>query len=244
VSAADGPSGDERLADQVDYYRARAPEYDDWWLRRGRYDAGPEHTAGWKAEIAELRRQVESVGVRGRVLELAGGTGSWTTMLAKRADELTVVDAAPEAMARARRKLVGLPDACPVRFVEADLFTWEPDQAYDLVFFAFWLSHVPEAGFDAFWAMVARCLAPGGHFFLVDSRYDATVAGLTGSTHPDPETSVRELGDGRRFRIVKVFREPDDLALRLGRLGWTVDAGVTGPSFVWATGRPLHDDQP
>lgn len=230
-----GPD-DDRLAEQVAYYRARAPEYDDWWLRRGRYDAGPEHTAAWRAEIAELRRQIEATGVAGRVLELAGGTGSWTTMLAKRADELTVVDAAAEAMARARRKLAGLPAACPVRFVEADLFTWEPEERYDLVFFAFWLSHVPEGRFDAFWALVARCLAPGGRFFLVDSRFDPAVAGLVGSTHPDPETSVRQLADGRRFRIVKVFREPDDLALRLGRLGWTVTAGVTGSSFLWATG--------
>jgi trans-aconitate methyltransferase len=30
-----------------------------------------------------------------------------------------------------------------VRYVEADLFAWRPDELYDTVFFAFWLSHVP-----------------------------------------------------------------------------------------------------
>ena len=224
------------LAEQVAYYRARAPEYDDWWLRRGRYDAGAEHTARWKSEIAELRAILEATGVSGRVLELAGGTGSWTTMLATRADQLTVVDAAPEALARNRRKLAALPTACPVRFVEADLFTWHPDQRYDLVFFAFWLSHVPASHFAAFWSLVAGALAPGGRFFLVDSRYDPAVAGLGGSARPDPETSVRQLADGRDFRIVKVFHEPDDLALRLAELGWTVTTGATGPSFLWASG--------
>ena len=36
-----------------------------------------------------------------------------------------------------------VPDGAPVRFVEADLFTWEPGRRYDVVFMGFWLSHVP-----------------------------------------------------------------------------------------------------
>jgi len=33
---------DGLLAEQIAYYRARAPEYDDWWERRDRYYQGPE----------------------------------------------------------------------------------------------------------------------------------------------------------------------------------------------------------
>ncbi|MCH8183822.1 MAG: hypothetical protein IID55_11620 [Proteobacteria bacterium] len=39
------------LAQQIDYYRARAAEYDQWWHREGRYDRGeadnarPDHDA-------------------------------------------------------------------------------------------------------------------------------------------------------------------------------------------------------
>jgi hypothetical protein len=29
-----------------------------------------------------------------------------------------------------------------------------PDRRYDVVFFGFWLSHVPLERFDAFWSMV------------------------------------------------------------------------------------------
>jgi hypothetical protein len=36
-----------------------------------------------------------------------------------------------------------VPGGAPVRFVEADLFTWEPDRQYGLVFMGFWLSHEP-----------------------------------------------------------------------------------------------------
>ena len=37
--------------DLVAYYEARAPEYDDWYLRRGRYERGPIHDTAWNAEL-------------------------------------------------------------------------------------------------------------------------------------------------------------------------------------------------
>ena len=38
---------DHLLDEQIAYYRARAAEYDQWWLRQGRYDQGPELAARW-----------------------------------------------------------------------------------------------------------------------------------------------------------------------------------------------------
>ena len=38
---------DEVLASQRAYYRARASEYDAWFLRQGRYDRGEAHRAQW-----------------------------------------------------------------------------------------------------------------------------------------------------------------------------------------------------
>jgi len=35
------------LLEQVAYYRARAGEYERWWLRQGRYDRGPVATRRW-----------------------------------------------------------------------------------------------------------------------------------------------------------------------------------------------------
>ena len=41
--AAPAPVATEDLArDMIDYYDARAPEYDDWYLRRGRYERGAD----------------------------------------------------------------------------------------------------------------------------------------------------------------------------------------------------------
>jgi trans-aconitate methyltransferase len=60
---------------------------------------------------------------------------------------VTALDAAPEMLALARNRV-----ADPrVKFVCADLFTWRPDRRYDVVFFGFWLSHVPLERFAALW---------------------------------------------------------------------------------------------
>lgn len=38
-------------SEMVLYYAARAEEYDDWYLRRGRYSHGPAADADWRADL-------------------------------------------------------------------------------------------------------------------------------------------------------------------------------------------------
>lgn len=208
------------LAQQKDYYRARAPEYDDWWFRRGRYDRGPEAAAEWFADAAEVERALHEFAPRGDVLELAGGTGLWTQHLVRHADSLTVVDSSRE-MLELNRARVG--DA-KVDYVAADIFTWEPSRRYDVCFFGFWLSHVPERRFAGFWDSVAAALQPGGRVFLVDStRSDAAHTAVAAAS---PDHQIRSLADGREFEIVKRFYAPDDLSAAVAALGWRLHAVV------------------
>src|SRR5688500_14946862 len=109
------------LDEQSTYYRDRAPEYDDWWHRRGMYDGGEEFNRNWQAEIDQLRAILDRFRPAGDVLELAAGTGGWTTELARYADRITAVDQSPEALAINREKLAAAPGA-EVTFVEADVF--------------------------------------------------------------------------------------------------------------------------
>jgi len=90
---------DGLLAEQQAYYRARAPEYDEWWQRRGRYDRGPEMAGEWHRQVARAAAALDAFGATGDVLELAGGTGWWTARPARTARHLTVVDSSDEALA-------------------------------------------------------------------------------------------------------------------------------------------------
>ena len=221
--------------EQIAYYRARAEEYDEWWLREGRYDRGPEWNARWTAEIAQAENALAGFRPAGDVLELAGGTGLWTQRLAGFADSLTVVDAAPETLALNKARL----GSAPVQYIEADLFAWQPTGRYDAVFFSFWLSHVPPERFEAFWNTVRKCLRPGGRVFFLDSQYAET---STAADHQlegtDATTVQRQLKDGREYRIVKVFYQAEELAKRLMEIGWQVQVQMTPHYFLYGLGTP------
>jgi 2-polyprenyl-3-methyl-5-hydroxy-6-metoxy-1,4-benzoquinol methylase len=105
-------------------------------------------------------------------------------------------------------------------FVVADIFDWQPDRRYDVVFFGHWLSHVPPDAFARFWALVAACLRPDGRAAFVDE--DNRAASFDDCTVVDgTPVASRTLRDGSTFTIVKVFWNPDELATRLTALGWT-----------------------
>src|ERR687883_1139955 len=101
---------DSLLAEQIAYYRAIAPEYED-------------HTIPGPGED-ELIAAIEAFRPTGDVLELACGPGVWTRRLLRHATSVTAVDAAPEMLAIAASRVGG----GNVRLIEADLFTWTPDR--------------------------------------------------------------------------------------------------------------------
>lgn len=218
------------LSEQRRYYDERAPEYDDWWLRRGPYHLEPAAKAAWCADVVELEAELERFDPRGDVLELAAGTGNWTRELVRYADHVTAVDAVADVLELNRAK-VG--DA-PVEYVLADVFDWAPARPYDVCFFSFWLSHVPSARFSSFWQLVDRALKPDGRVFLIDN---AELGDPRHMVSASGEVMRRRLSDGREFDIVKRFWAPVELEHELADLGWAVSAGTTSNAhFVFASG--------
>ena len=225
------------IEEQIEYYRARAAEYDQWFLRQGRYDRGAELNERWFAEDREVLETLNGFKPDGTVLELACGTGIWTARLLPHAREIVAVDASAEVIGinRARQR------SAPIRYVQADVFSWQPEAQFDTAFFGFWLSHVPPERFEAFWGLVRRALKPDGRFFFVDSRYEQT---STAKDHQLPDraatTLTRRLNDGRAFQIYKVFYEADALQARLAQLGWKAEVKQTENYFLYGWGTPNH----
>ena len=213
---------DALLAEQIAYYRARAPEYTQ--------TAFPQVPAGgmWLAR-AEVEARLAAFRPTGDVLELACGPGSWTPELLAHAATLTAVDASPEMLALARERV----GDGRVRFIEADLFGWRPDRRYDAVFFGFWLSHVPLERFAPFWELVADALAPDGRVAFVDDAYRTAAELIEGERS---STIRRELNDGTAYRAVKVPHTAERLERMIRELGWRVRVTqLTGP-FFWGEG--------
>jgi demethylmenaquinone methyltransferase/2-methoxy-6-polyprenyl-1,4-benzoquinol methylase len=100
------------------------------------------------------------------VVEFASGTGLWTEKLATVAKRIVAIDAPPEVLTISHSRLQGY---CKVHFRMANLFDWTPEEQFDVVFFSFRLSHVPEEQFEKFWAEVRLCLRGGGSAVFIDS---------------------------------------------------------------------------
>lgn len=227
------------LAEMVDYYRARAPEYDEWWRRQGRYDRGPEHNALWFAEIEGVLADFDALQMTGDVLELAPGTGNWTQRLLATADTVTAVDASLEMIALNQERV----QSDRVTYVLADLFSWQPDRQYDAICFGFWLSHVPLERMDGFWRTVAKALRPGGKLFFIDNLRESTTTSVDQHLPPpDSQIMTRKLNDGRTFQIVKNYFDPVALEARCRAAGLPVTVKTTANYFIYGLGN-YHDNQ-
>ncbi len=198
-----GEADRELLASQVNYYRLRAAEYDV-----SSYGDDLEAARVGIAEVLDL------LAPRGRVLEIACGTGMWTQELAVRADSVVAIDSAPEALELARQRVT----RGDVELQVADVFAWEPEIRFDTVLMAFWLSHVPRARWKEFMVRVGAWLHPGGRLLVVDEHVD-----LRHREKFDPaqaDTAVRTTSDGREHRLVKVYLDPAELDALCVQLGW------------------------
>lgn len=203
--------------EQIEYYRARAEEYD-------------ESTAGFADVFAPAKSILKELGQFDHILELACGTGFWTETLLQMGRKVTALDAAPEMLEIARKRL----GEDHITYQQADLFHWEPAQEYDLVFFANWLSHVPPESLDDFLSKVRRAVRAGRHIAIVDqhapSADDKSIAKAD-------IYATRPLSDGRKFTIVKAFYDLEELEKKLERLGFEVRVNTFTDTFffLWGT---------
>ncbi len=228
-----GTVSEQTLQTMMTYYKERVQEYDEWFYRQGRYDRSPESNARWFVEVDEVCKALAELKLEGDVLELAPGTGIWTEMLVRTAATVTAVDASAEMMEVNRAKVASE----RVTYLQADLFSWQPERTYDAVFFGFFISHVPLERLDGFLASVAAMLRPGGKVFFVDGQREPSSTAVNHQLPAqDSQVMIRKLNDGRAFEIVKNFYDPTELAARCARAGLAVDVRETATYFLYGTG--------
>jgi 2-polyprenyl-3-methyl-5-hydroxy-6-metoxy-1,4-benzoquinol methylase len=211
---------DKILQEQLNYYRARAQEYDESIQQVGRFATEAPHSPE-AAEFEQAANALRALAPLGNVLELAAGTGVWTTVLAPISASLTVIDGSPEMLAINESKI----GDSAVRYECVDLFNWEPTSTYDLVVFGFWLSHVPPDKLDTFLDKVKQAVKPGGRVFIIDEP--ANGKQLSGPNE-DGQYQTRTLYDGRTFGIIKVYYDPATIQYELERRGFKHASSTTG----------------
>jgi ubiquinone/menaquinone biosynthesis C-methylase UbiE len=176
------------------YYERRAPEYDDWWLGRGRY--AELNRPGWHDEVGQL------IGVpaglpAARVLDVACGTGFLTRHLR---GEVTGLDQSASMLEITASRGAGIRtvqgDAVPLPFAGG---------AFDRVLTGHFYGHrLP----DERAAFLAEACRVAGELVVVDSAER--------DGQPAEQWQERILNDGSSHRVYKRFFTGDGLAAELG----------------------------
>jgi ubiquinone/menaquinone biosynthesis C-methylase UbiE len=177
-----------------EYYDRRAPEYDDWYLGRGKFAdrVRPE----WEAERNALVDALEALPPR-RTLDVACGTGFLTRHLP---GEVTGLDQSDRMLREAARQV---PEAT---LVQGDALQLPfDDGAFERVFTGHFYGHLEDDDRRRFLSEAARLAS---ELVVVDSS--------RASVDIDEEMQTRELDDGSQWEVYKRWFTGDGLARELG----------------------------
>ena len=189
-----------------DYYEQRAPEYDDWWLGTGVFEA--RERPGWHEDVAALQEALAEL-PPARTLDVACGTGFLTRHLP---GELTGLDQSAAMLGIAGARVPG------ASFVRGDgLHPPFESGAFERVHAGHFYGHLMPEQRAAF-VDVARELA--GELVITDSALR--------EGGREEAWDERVLNDGSRHRVYKRWFTAAGLAEELGG-GETVH---DGPWFV------------
>lgn len=146
-----------RVMSAVDFEARYAADPDPWGYR-----SSPYEQAKYAATLDAC-----GPGPFERALELGGSIGVFTALLAPRCRALVTIDAAPTAVAAARRRLAGLPHVdARIGILPADL----PAGRHDLVVASEVLYYLSRAELDATLDALRERLVPGGRLVAVHWR--------------------------------------------------------------------------
>ena len=194
-----------------EYYYRWAPEYDEVYTR-------PER----QGDLLVVRDRLTGWFARRHVLELAAGTGWWTSVLADTAASVTATDVNQTTLEIAKRRRFW---PWSVHFAVADAFAPRAIPGhFDAAFAGFFWSHIPLTEIDTFLQRLMRRLLPGSLVAFVDNRL------VPESVHPvarrDEQGNTyqrRQLADGSSWDVLKNFPEPDEVLARLNRFGQSAE---------------------
>ena len=185
--------------DMIGYYAKRAREYEEVYHR---------DDPGRQQALKDMVSAMQSHFTGTDVLELACGTGYWTSRLSEAASSIVASDINHEVMDVAQGKQF----FCDVRFRKEDIYklSFEPDRfGGGMAHFLF--SHIPLNKIDRFLNDFHNVLKPGAKVLISDDVQSFLDNPIRKAG--DKNTySERSLTDGSEYLIIKNFFTDEDLA--------------------------------
>jgi ubiquinone/menaquinone biosynthesis C-methylase UbiE len=189
------------------YYEERAPDYEEAYLL-GTGTASIPDPGVFRSEAQALGRIVARM-ARGRIVDIACGTGFWLPFYASSATTVTLIDQSQRMLDECRRRVVDLRIEDRASLVRADVLEYSfAEQSFEFALVGFLLSHLTEAQERLLFDSLRRCLAPSGNFLILDSAWSPERSRFNAKV----ERQKRQLNDGSTFDIYKRYFDPEDVS--------------------------------
>lgn len=184
------------------YYDHRTPWHDEYMSYQSREKMEKLH--------AKIINTITPLIKNLSVLEIACGTGNWTSVLANRASQVTAIDSSRQSLELAQKKNKGIDN---ISYHRADAFALDKLQgSFDVIFASDFFSHVPNEKIDSFLEMLNKIVKQETtviflemleiQFFLDEKNYI--------DSHKN-RVSKRELPDGSSYDVIKNFHSEEEL---------------------------------
>jgi ubiquinone/menaquinone biosynthesis C-methylase UbiE len=214
------------------YYDERAHEYEDAYVL-GTGTASIPDPQVFRREAVLLGGIVQRF-ARGRLVDLACGTGFWLPHYTARCSRVTLIDQAPRMLDECRKKIANLDATDRITIVQDDVLEHRfPPGAFDAALIGFLISHLTEEQELTLFERVRHMLDTEGRFLILESAWSPERARVNVKV----ERQERRLNDGSRFEIYKRYLDRQDIH------DWATKYGVTtviehfGTAFVAVSGR-------
>jgi ubiquinone/menaquinone biosynthesis C-methylase UbiE len=214
------------------YYDERAPEYEDAYVL-GTGTASIPDPQVFRREAVLLAGIVERF-ARGRLVDLACGTGFWLPHYAPRCSQITLIDQAPRMLDECRRKIATLDAPDRVAIVQDDVLEHPfPQDAFDSALIGFLISHLTEEQELTLFERVRHMLDAKGRFLILESAWSPERARVNVKV----ERQHRRLNDGSGFEIYKRYLDRQDVDDWTTRYGVVTSVEFFGTAFVAVSGQ-------
>ena len=219
-------------ASMLRYYDERASEYEEAYVQ-GTGTASIPDPEIFRREASLLAGIVERF-ARGRMVDLACGTGYWLPHYAAQCSSITLIDQAPRMLDECRKKVTALDVTARTEIIQADVFEHPPrPRSCDSALIGFLISHLTNEEETRLFKSLREILDTDGRFLVLDSAWSPERARFNAKS----ERQERRLNDGTRFEVFKRYIDRQDIH------DWTTTYGVAtsiehcGPAFVAVSGR-------
>ena len=207
----------------IEYYQLRAGEYDEVYTR---------DNPGRQDELTALYDLSQDCLSGCDVLDLACGTGFWTSLVSQTATSMVGIDINSKTLTQAKQKAYN----CPVQFIQSDIFDFPAmSRKFTGLMATFLVSHIRRQDLSRLQIIIKESLVPGSPIFLCDNNLVCEIEPeLVWDDDHINSYKKRRLKNGDEYLILKNYVEQRELESIFSR--WGRVEKVVFDKYYWAFG--------